>query len=194
MTRVHTDDQGAYLKLLWDAHDSVVSMVGDAAGKQDDFAMWQDRMSLPITEANKRGKNTLEEFLADDIRRGRVHLRDGSPLHTEMRHLVYLPTKLGKTREVDKHRKVNGVAHGDHCCDGARYSYSDLRHWIVKQGADNAPPPGSRAALEQEADREERKLDHAEKTAQTRKRDAYDADDPDDMDDRSIYQGGYDWE
>jgi hypothetical protein len=117
--KVHTDDQGAYMKLLWDAIPSIVSFVGDPAGKRDDFDMWRGRMNLPIEEANKLGKNTLEEFLADDIRRGRVHLRDGSPLHTEMRYLVYLPTKPGKTREVFKHRVVNGVVHGDHCCFGA---------------------------------------------------------------------------
>lgn len=115
-TKVHTDDQGLYMKLLYDCDDGIVSFVGDPAGKQDDFEVWRTRMNLPIEEANKRGKNTLEEFLADDIRRGRFHLRDGSPLHSEMRHLVYLPGKPGKTREVHKHRKVNGIVHGDHNC------------------------------------------------------------------------------
>lgn len=116
-TRVHTDDQGQYMKLLWDTLDNVVVFVGDAAGKQDDFEVWRTRMGLPLDEANKQGKNTLEEFLADDIRRGRVHLRTDSPLHDEMKHLVYLPTKPGKTREAAKHRRAgDGKVHGDHCC------------------------------------------------------------------------------
>lgn len=116
-TRVHTDDQGEYMKLLWQALDNVVVFVGDAAGKQDDFEVWRTRMGLPLDEANKQGKNTLEEFLADDIRRGRVHLRHDSPLHDEMKHLVYLPTKPGKTREAAKHRRSSdGKIHGDHCC------------------------------------------------------------------------------
>lgn len=116
MTEVHADDQARYIKLIWDAVSEIVSFGGDAAGKQADFAEWQRRLNLPLEEANKAGKNTLEELLAGDVRRGLVHLRENSPLHTEMRHLVYLPTKPGKTREVHKHRKVNGVVHGDHCC------------------------------------------------------------------------------
>ena len=99
-SRVHTDDQGQYLLKIWTQLDNVVAFVGDPAGKQDDFEVWRTRLNLPIDEANKKGKNTLEEFLANDIRLGRVHLRRDSPLHDEMKHLVYLPTKAGKTREL----------------------------------------------------------------------------------------------
>jgi hypothetical protein len=103
------------------------------AGKQDDFEVWRTRMNLPIDEANKKGKNTLEEFLADDIRRGRIHLRHDSPLYDEMKHLLYLPTKPGKTREAAKHRRSgDGIVHGDHCCDAARYSYEALTHYLSK--------------------------------------------------------------
>jgi hypothetical protein len=158
---VHTDDQGSYLKLLWDAIPEIVSFVGDPAGKQDDFEVWRTRMNLPIEEANKRGKNTLEEFLADDVRRHHVHLRKDSPLHNEMKYLVYLPTKPGKTREVHKRRAVNGVVHGDHCCDGARYSYADLRHWLSKR-RDDRPPPGSRESYAREEEREQRAIEDAE--------------------------------
>lgn len=183
-TRVHTDDQGAYMKLAWDAIDSIVSFVGDPAGKQDDFEVWQTRMNLPITEANKRGKNTLEEFLADDIRRGRVHLRRNSPLHTEMKHLVYLPGKPGKTREVHKHRKVNGVIHGDHCADSFRYGYADLTHYLAKIAPDK-PAPGSKAAYAQEAEREERKIESREEQRAARLMDG----------DEAIDEfGGYEWQ
>lgn len=156
--KVHTDDQGAYMKLLWDVVPSIVSFTGDPAGKRDDFDMWRGRMNLPIEEANKQGKNTLEEFLADDIRRERIHLREGSPLHTEMRYLVYLPTKPGKQREVFKHRVVNGVVHGDHCCDAARYGYQDLTHWLAKLPTER-PAPGTSAAYQAEAERHEQELD-----------------------------------
>lgn len=163
-TKVHTDDQSGYMKLLWDVVPSIVSFVGDPAGKRDDFDMWRGRMNLPIDEANKQGKNTLEEFLADDIRRERIHLREGSPLYTEMRYLVYLPGKPGKPREVFKHRVVNGVVHGDHCCDAARYGYTDLTHWLAKLPTEK-PAAGSRQALEAEADRDEQRLD--ERAART---------------------------
>lgn len=116
-TKVHTDDQAAYMKLIWDELNNIVVFVGDPAGKQDDFEVWRTRMGLPIEEANKKGKNTLEEFLADDIRRGRIHLRHDSALYQEMKHLVYLPTKVGKTREVAKHRRApDGSIPGDHAC------------------------------------------------------------------------------
>jgi hypothetical protein len=68
-TRVNTDDQGLYLRTLWDVLPTALALVGDPAGKQDDFDVWRERLSLPMEEADKAGKNTLEEFLADAIRR-----------------------------------------------------------------------------------------------------------------------------
>jgi hypothetical protein len=160
--KVHTDDQGLYLKAVWDALDNVVVLVGDPAGKQDDFEVWRTRLQLPIDEANKKGKNTLEEFLADDVRRGRIHLRHDSPLHDEMKHLVYLPTKPGKTREVAKHRRASdGKVHGDHCCDAARYSYEALTHFLSKLPQDPADK-GTVEALREEEARIEKAIDTRE--------------------------------
>jgi hypothetical protein len=161
-TKVHTDDQGRYLLKVWSELDSVVVFVGDPAGKQDDFEVWRTRMQLPIDEANKKGKNTLEEFLADDIRRGRIHLRRESPLHDEMKHLVYLPIKPGKTRDVAKHRRAgDGIIHGDHCCDAARYAYASLSHYLSK-APQEAADKGTRAALIEEEARIEKRLDERE--------------------------------
>jgi hypothetical protein len=161
-TKVHTDDQGKYLLKVWSELDSVVVFVGDPAGKQDDFEVWRTRMQLPLDEANKKGKNTLEEFLADDIRRGRIHLRHGSPLYMEMRALVYLPLKAGKTREVHKYRRAaDGKMYGDHCCDAARYSYAALTHYMSKLPVDPADK-GTSAAYAEEAARIEKKMDDRE--------------------------------
>jgi hypothetical protein len=160
-TKVNTDDQGRYMKEVWKI-PRIVSFVGDAAGKQSDFNVWQTRMNIPIEEANKKGKNELEEFLANDIRCERVHFRSESPLLTEMRHLVYLPTKPGKTREVNKHRKVAGVVHGDHCSDGARYLYNDLRHYLAKPPI-VGPEPGSREWHNAQADRERSALERMQR-------------------------------
>lgn len=158
MTRVHADDQARYIKLLFDVDHSIVSFGGDSANKKDDFEEWKRRLNLPLSEAKKGGKNTLEELLAGDIRRGLVHLREGSPLHLEMRHLVYLPAKPGKPREVHKHRSVAGVVHGDHCCDAARYGFADLTHYLSALPEDR-PKPGSRAAHLAEAETEERAIE-----------------------------------
>lgn len=160
--KVHTDDQGLYLKAVWDALDNVVVLVGDPAGKQDDFEVWRTRLNLPIDEANKQGKNTLEEFLANDIRIGRIHLRIDSPLYDEMKHLQYLPTKPGKTREVAKHRRAqDGKVHGDHCADAARYSYEALTHYMSRIPPEE-PEKGSRGAIMAEEARIEQKLDERE--------------------------------
>lgn len=160
--KVHTDDQGLYLYQVWSRLDNVVSLVGDPAGKQDDFEVWRERLNLPIDEANKKGKNTLEEFLADDIRRGVVHLRRDSPLYDEMKHLVYLPTKPGKTREVAKFRRGgDGKVHGDHCCDAARYAYADLTHYLSSLPKDPADK-GTPEALREEAEKIEQQLDKRE--------------------------------
>jgi hypothetical protein len=161
-TKVNTDDQGLYIAKVWHELDNVVVLVGDPAGKQDDFEVWKTRMGLPIDEANKRGKNTLEEFLADDVRRGRVHLRRGSPLYDEMKHLVYLPLKPGKTREVAKHRRAgDGKVHGDHVCDAARYAYAALTHYMSKLPKDPADK-GTPEAFAEEAEKIEKRLDARE--------------------------------
>ena len=158
-TKVHTDDQGLYMKKLWDSLDSVIVFVADPAGKQDDFEMWRTRMNLPIEPANKRGKATLEEFLANDIRRKRVHLRMNSPLHMEMKHLVYMPTKPGVPRQTNKHRKSSdGVIHGDHCCDAARYAYVALNHFLAKEPI-KAPEPGTEEYMRAEELRLEKHVD-----------------------------------
>lgn len=143
-TRVITDDQGRYQKLLWDTLPNVVALVGDPAGKQDDFEVWRQRLGLPIEEANKAGKATLEAFFADAIRVGHVHYREDSPLLKEHRHLMYLPQKPGKPREVDKHRRAaDGIVYGDHCADGARYLYAHIDHYLYRP---EDPPPATQEA------------------------------------------------
>lgn len=160
-TRIHADDQARYIKLLWEIEPAIVSFGGDSAGKEADFAEWSRRLNLPLEPANKQGKNTLEELLAGDIRRGFVHLRDGSPLHTEMRHLVYLPTTPGKPRQVHKHRSVAGVVHGDHACDAGRYGFAALTHYLTQLPGDR-PVPGTRAALQLEEQKIEMEIDKRE--------------------------------
>lgn len=189
MTRVDADDKGAYVKLLYDSIPEVVSFGGDPSGMKGDFAVWKRRLNLPVEEAEKSGKNQLEEHLANDVRRGHVHLRDDSPLHNEMKHLVYLPTKPGKPREVHKHRKVAGVIHGDHCCDAGRYGFADLTHYLAKV-AEERPPAGSRAALMAEAEREEQAVDRREAVREAREASLDEADEY-----ASDYQnaGEYQW-
>lgn len=170
-TRVDSQQQGLYIQRMWDVSDAIVSFGGDAAGKQSDFAVWKNRMNMPLDEADKQGKDTLEELLADDIRRGVVHFREGSPLYTEMRHLVYLPTMPGKPRKVHKHRVVviNGerTVPGDHCCDAARYGFADLTHYLSKTGQEK-PPTGTPAAYAAEEAKIERSIEEQDRRREER--------------------------
>lgn len=132
---VNTHDKGVYMKTVQDDCPNLVSFVGDTVDKEKGD-LWRQRMNLEFDTADKANKNLLEAMLADDIRRGAVHLRKNSPLHLEMQHLVYLPTKPGKKREVDKYREVGGVVHSDTCCDAGRYSFVDLTHFLAKPPSD----------------------------------------------------------
>lgn len=115
--RVIPDDQAAYIKALWDRLDNVIVLVGDPAGQvAANMAGWRERMGLPIDEAEKSSKPTWQAMMAGDIRKGRVRYRDGSPLLTEHRHLVYLPTKPGKPlKDHADRRSSDGKVHGNHC-------------------------------------------------------------------------------
>jgi hypothetical protein len=79
-----------------------------------------------------------------------------------MKHLVYLPTKPGKTREVAKFRRAgDGLIHGDHCCDAARYAYAALTHFLSKVPTDPADK-GTSAAFAEEAEKIEKRIDDRE--------------------------------
>jgi hypothetical protein len=69
-TRVNTDDQGRVPEAAV-GRRSTRSWLRRRSGRQAGrLRVWRERLNLPMEEANKAGKNTLEEFLADAIRRG----------------------------------------------------------------------------------------------------------------------------
>lgn len=115
--KVVPDDQRDYLKWLWEAMDNVVVLVGDPAGQVSaNMAGWRERVGLPIDEADKSSKPTWQAMMAGDIRKGRIRYRENSPLLTEHRHLVYLPTKPGKPlKDHADRRSSDGKIHGNHC-------------------------------------------------------------------------------
>lgn len=172
-TKVLPDDQARYLKMLWDTIDNIVVMVGDPAGKQADFEAWRTRLNLPIDEADKAGRNSWEEFMAADIRMGRVHYREDSPLLQEHRHLVYLPTKPGKPRAVHKHRRsADGLVYGDDLSCAAMYASRHLTHYLYKPSPKQLTPgsPEAMAALEVQHERAVDKRDEVEARAEAEDR------------------------
>lgn len=132
--KVLPDDQRRYIELLWNAVPNVVAMAGDPAGqKAADLEAWRTRFSLPIDDADKSAKNTWQALMAGDIRKGHVHYRKESPLLHEARHLVYLPTKPGKTRKDDEFRRIaDGTVPGNDLCDAGLYAYRYLQHHLYR--------------------------------------------------------------
>lgn len=167
--KVVPDDQRDYLKFLWDALDNVIVLVGDPAGQVSaNMAGWRERTMLPIDEAEKSSKATWQAMMAGDIRKGRVRYRgdpdrkEFSPLLTEHKHLVYLPTKPGKPlKDHADRRSSDGKVHGNHCSDAGLYAFRHLTHYL-STGAVERPAAGSREAYAAEAEREQRAIEDAE--------------------------------
>lgn len=153
-TKVLPDDQRQYIELVWNDVSNIVVFVGDGGnGKAAEFIEWERRFNLPMDPADKAGKNAQEELLAGDIRLARVHYRKGSPLLHEHRHLRYLPTRKGKTREVEKHRKLpDGTVPGDHLSDAFRYMHGDLQHHLYREKPKETRDPGTVKADKYEAE------------------------------------------
>lgn len=187
--KVIPEDQKLYLQHLWDNLDNIVVLVGDPAGQvAAQLAGWRERIQLPIEEAEKSSKPTWQAMMAGDIRKGRIRYRENSPLLTEHRHLVYLPTKPGKPLKDDAHRRTSdGKIHGNHCSDAGLYAYRHLTHYMHRP-PDSGPPPGSRPALEAEASRYERQIETREQAQARRLADGDDID-PRDM---TLGMGVYD--
>ena len=116
--KVLPDDQRQYLELLFRALPNVVAFAGDPAGqKAADLEAWRTRFNIPIEDADKSAKHTWQALMGGDIRKGNVHYREGSPLLHEATHLVYLPTKPGKTPKDDEFRRIaDGSVPGNDCC------------------------------------------------------------------------------
>jgi hypothetical protein len=161
--KVLPDDQRDYLKNLWETLDNVVVLVGDPAGQvAANMAGWRERVGLPIDEADKSSKPTWQAMMAGDIRKGRIRYRAGSPLLTEHKYLVYLPTKPGKPLKDHADRRTSdGKVHGNHASDAGLYSFRHLTHYLHKN-ATPKPKAGTREHYEAEAEREERQLESRE--------------------------------
>lgn len=161
--KVIPDDQRDYLKSLFEALDNVIVLVGDPAGQvAANLAGWRERVMLPIDEAEKSSKPTWQAMMAGDIRKGRVRYREGSPLLTEHKHLVYLPTKPGKPlKDHADRRSSDGRIHGNHCSDAGLYAFRHLTHYMAK-GAVAKPAYGSQEHWSREEEREQRAIEDAE--------------------------------
>jgi hypothetical protein len=97
-----------------------------------------------------------------------VRYREDSPLLTEHRHLVYLPTKPGKPlKDHADRRSSDGKVHGNHCSDAGLYSFRHLTHYLAT-GAISRPEPGTREAYTAEEAKVERSIEEADRRREER--------------------------
>jgi hypothetical protein len=124
---------------------------------------WMERFGRELIEAEKNRKYEHIELFNTDIRRGKVKLRKGGLLHTEMKAVLWLPAPadelvLRKLREDP--RIPNDV------CDAALYGH---RHTMQHLARTPEPPrplvgtPEYFAALEQRIEDEETADDDGER-------------------------------
>ena len=149
-----TDDVEAIVDHLWQTVGmALVSIRADAGGAmaKSSIVGWQEKLKIPIEEAEKHGKDTWTDIFNGELWARRAHFRRGSALLTELRELQWRVLPGGR-RELWKNRVANGVMHGDHCWDAAKYAYRDL----VSRRTEFGLPP---ALTEEQAAKEmERRL------------------------------------
>jgi len=120
------DEMAAYLRAVCDqVHVSIV--VCDAGGGGKPAVMgwskkWVDRYGLPITEATKTNKAIAIKQKNNDIRRGLLKFRQGSPLLTEMMVHRWAPQRSATGKMVEDPSTPN------HCCDAGLYAHRESYH------------------------------------------------------------------
>jgi len=162
-TKLIPDEQMAVIRRLMRVVPFVV-MPFDPAGANVKGMLkgWQERYDVPVEEADKAHKATWREMLNGDIRAGRVHFREGSPLLDEMVHLQWRRQTSGNAKPVEwADRVVSSKSKrvpGNHCCDGWLYQYRHMTHYLYQ---DKPPPPkvGTPEWAQREAEQMEQAVD-----------------------------------
>jgi hypothetical protein len=144
-TKLIPDQQVAILRSV---HERLkcVEIVADAGGIAKGLVAgwaqgWQDRDPLPVGEAKKSQKLTNIELLNNDIRTGKVHVRDGGAWLSEARDHVWLTNGTG--RYVEHPQTQN------HCLDAALYAWRAARHYTIDAIAER-PQVGTQAYYDAE--------------------------------------------
>lgn len=145
-TELMPDEMRDHLVGVWDqCKAALVSIRGDAGGAMASAAIraWEEVVKLPIEPADKHQKATWIELYNGEVYAGRVHYRAASALLTEQRALQWRLLRTGK-REEWADRTVDGVKHGNHCCDAGLYGMRD----ILGRQTQHPPPPSTPEVIE----------------------------------------------
>jgi hypothetical protein len=116
-----SDAQNEAIKAIR-AHVAVGTVDADAGGIGKQVVKgwskeWVERYGLPIAEAEKQHKLTAIQTMNNDILRGAVKFREGSPLLDEMRELQWSTLVDGSGRMVEDPTMPNDL------CDASLYAH-----------------------------------------------------------------------
>lgn len=148
------DEMAEYLHMV--RRQAVIGMiVADAGGGGKPAVMgwskqWVKRYSLPIVEATKPNKVVTITQMNNDIRKGHLKLRSGSPWLAEAKVHLWAPQRS------DKGGLVEGTKTPHDCLDGGRYVFAECYHHRFRPES-LTPDPGSPEYIE----REERELEES---------------------------------
>lgn len=141
------DEMAMYLRAVRELV-TVGLVVADAGGGGKPAVMgwskeWLDRYQVPVEEAEKKHKEMAIKLVNNDIRTGKLRVREGGVLLAEWR--VHRWAKLRSSTGL----RVEDPATPNHAADAALYAHRHSYHHRGKVETP-PPPPGTPARLEQE--------------------------------------------
>lgn len=136
-TEMDSDDQLAHLMMVA-GHEPPSIVTGDVGGSNRSTGKgwskrWNERFGYGIVEAEKHQKYDAIQLFNTDLRKGRVRLRRGSPLHEQMKRVRWLPKAPGERGKLEEDPAIpNDIT------DGALYGH---RHTYQHLATRQEPPP-----------------------------------------------------
>lgn len=127
-------------------NENVTNIVVDVGGSQNMVKEWATRFRVPLRAPYKKSdKRAHIELLNNDLRRGKVKIKDGLPLIHEMRTVVW-----------DDNREAPDKRYPNDLCDGLEYAHVSSLHYTARNKADEPQTPEEK--YEREAEQYEKRL------------------------------------
>jgi hypothetical protein len=134
---LNTEQQASILQALVDEYDPEVMVADTGSGglKQIVDGDYVGRFGLPVQHAQKRFKDAAITMFNTDAEAGRIKIRKGGALDTEMQVLPWKPRKPG----VSAPRREWVEKFANHCCDSGLYSYRESYFYEAMKAEDDDP-------------------------------------------------------
>jgi hypothetical protein len=105
-TEMDSDDQLAHLMMVA-GHAPPSIVTGDVGGANRSTGKgwskrWNERFGYGIVEVEKHHKYDAQQLFNTDIRKGRMRVRRGSPLHEQLKRVRWLPKAVGEKGKLEE--------------------------------------------------------------------------------------------